>query len=272
MGKIFSVLENTQKIYKMLKTRVIPILTINGSMQVVKTVNFKRPARIVGNLMQYIKIFERRNLDELVIIDIDATLENRLIDCNKIKEYTKELYCPLTLGGGIKTLDDINKLLQSGADKVCINTAILNNLYLAKAASNKFGSQSIIGAINTTNIDMINWICEGKELFDTCGLGGCAAYSYASKLSYYGCGEILLTSIDKEGTYNGYDLDCISEVSKSVSIPIISNGGCGSVAHASQALKAGAHAVAASSIFLFTEMTPKIMSEELNNLGHRTRV
>lgn len=250
----------------MLKTRVIPILTINGSMQVVKTVKFGRPARIVGNLMQYIKIFERRNLDELVIIDIDATLENRLIDCNKIKEYTKELYCPLTLGGGIQTLDDINKLLQSGADKVCIDSLKLDTI---TEGGQKFGKQCIVASAcykkTNKDHDVLYWPSR-KEYMSMLMTRSCEI------LEQYCAGEILLTSIDKEGTYNGYDLDCISEVSKSINIPVIANGGAGSVAHASQALKAGAHAVAASSIFLFTEMTPKIMSEELNKLGHKARV
>src|SRR5258708_37558756 len=123
-----------------LKHRVIPILLTDGQGNCVKPVKFQRPYRKVGSLMQYVKILEKRNIDELVILDIEATNENRLIDCEKIKEYTKELFCPVTLGGGIKTLDDINKLLQSGADKVAIKQS---NLIIFDAVK-KFGSQAIV--------------------------------------------------------------------------------------------------------------------------------
>ena len=103
-----------------LKTRIIPILLTDGKGNVVKPIKFQRPYRIVGNLMQHIRVLEKRNVDELILIDIEASNEGRLIDCDKIKEYTKELYCPVTLGGGIENINDINKLLKSGADKISI--------------------------------------------------------------------------------------------------------------------------------------------------------
>lgn len=253
----------------MLKNRIIPILTINGEMQVVKTVKFQRPARIVGNLMQYIKIFERRNLDELCILDIDATLKNRLINYEKIKEFTKELYCPLTLGGGIRTLDDINKLLQSGADKVCIGQSIWSIISSTKQqffykACEKFGSQAITASICYRD----NKVCLTSKVSSSAD----TPLQFARHCENLGAGEILLTSIDRDGTYEGYDIDTTKSIASVCKIPVICNGGLSSVAHASKALKARASAVAGSSIFLFTEMTPRIMAEELTKLGNNMRL
>lgn len=253
----------------MLKTRIIPILTINGAMQVVKTIKFQRPYRVVGNLMQYIKIFEKRQIDELCILDIDASLESRLINYEKIKEFTKELYCPLTLGGGIGSLDDINKLLQSGADKVCINSHLFGNTSFVKNAANKFGSQAIVVSIDYLNKYEIKYgSFKISEIFRN--------EDFVTKECKYfeslGAGEILLTSIDRDGTYEGYDIDTIKSIADTCKIPIIANSGLNDLDNASKALKAGASALAGSSAFLFTDLTPRIMAEKLNKLGHKMRL
>lgn len=231
-----------------LKHRIIPILLTDGQGNCVKPVRFQRPYRKVGSLMQYIKMMERRNVDELIVIDIEATNEGRLIDCDKIKEYTKELFCPLTLGGGIRNLDDINKLLQSGADKVCIKT----NHKIINEASQKFGVQCIVGIIDYTG--KLNIGLEAKLLCKN------------------GVGEILFTNCQLDGAMIGYDYDSIMFVSKNSSVPVIANGGCGSLEDMKWAIESGASAVAAGSMFLFTDTTPRDCAEYLNSVGIGVRL
>lgn len=234
-----------------LKHRIIPILLTDGQGNCVKPIRFQRPYRKAGSLMQYVKMFEKRNTDELIILDIEATKEGRLIDCEKIKEYTKELFCPLTLGGGIKSLDDINKLLQSGADKVAIKSAIA----IIEPASKKFGSQCITYVVD-------------------CGDNACetTAGTDCQWVEMMGAGEILLTQIAFDGTMEGYDYYIIHEVSNMIDIPVIASGGCSEPADMVKAIKAGASAVAASSMFLFKDYTPKDCAEYLHKKGIAVRV
>lgn len=196
--------------------------------------------------MQYIKVLEKRNVDELIVIDIEATKEGRLIDCDKIKEYTSQLFCPLTLGGGIKTLDDINKLLQSGADKVTIQT----NYEIIPEASKKFGAQCIVYSMDVLPYSLLSRTVKDAKIWKSRGVG-----------------EILLTKTNYEGMMGGYDQMLIREISKAISIPIIINGGCGRPAHMKWALEHGASAVAASSMFLFTDVTPRDCAEYLKKEG-----
>lgn len=234
-----------------LKHRIIPILLTDGQGNCVKPIRFQRPYRKVGSLMQYIKMFEKRNVDELIVLDIEATKEGRLIDCDKIKEYTKELFCPLTLGGGINSLDDVNKLLQSGADKVAIKT---NNLIISDA-SRKFGSQAIVAIMDVTSLDLPHHVAE-----------------YAMVIEQDGAGEILLTYIDYDGSMAGYHVTLINYVSHLVNIPIIASGGCSEPADMAKAIKAGASAVAAGSMFLFKDITPKDCAEYLHKEGIEVRL
>lgn len=237
----------------MLKHRIIPILLTDGQGNCVKPVQFQRPYRKVGSLMQYVKMFEKRNIDELIVLDIEATNEGRLIDCDKIKEYTKELFCPLTLGGGIKSLDDINKLLQSGADKVAMHRVFYKEgwEFITKAA-NKFGSQAIVVDV------IINW----PEMKDE-------KWNILEKL---GAGEILLTNVETDGTMQGYDLNLISSVSKNLNIPVIASGGCSEPSDMAKAIRAGASAVAAGSMFLFKDITPRDCAEYLDKEGIGVRL
>lgn len=235
----------------MLKHRIIPILLTDGQGNCVKPVRFQRPYRKVGSLMQYIKMFEKRNVDELIVLDIEATNEGRLIDCEKIKEYTKELFCPLTLGGGIKNLEDINKLLQSGADKVAIKTS---NLLVLDAAK-KFGSQAIVAVINFNIQDMPCHIAE-----------------YAMVLEQDKAGEILLTCMEYDGDMSGYHTKYINYISNMIKIPIIASGGCSEPSDMAKAIRAGASAVAAGSMFLFKDITPRDCAEYLQNEGIGVRL
>ena len=231
-----------------LKTRIIPILLTDGKGNVVKPIKFQRPYRIVGNLMQHIRVLEKRNVDELILIDIEASNEGRLIDCDKIKEYTKELYCPVTLGGGIENINDINKLLKSGADKISIQNKS-NSFAFVKLAARTFGSQCI-----TISVD----VKQGREQ---------EAEEFCSYMYMCGAGEILLTSMDEEGTMEGYDIELLIRVADRLNIPVIINGGAGDPSHMEQAIKNGASAVAASSMFLFKDFTPRDCAKYLQERG-----
>lgn len=228
----------------MLKKRIIPVLLYNNSLQCLQTKNYKRPARSVGTLMQYIKTMESRNIDEIVLLDIDATRDKRAPLFEQIREFTKELYCPCTIGGGIRSLEDISKLLSSGADKIILGQKATS---LIKEASLKFGRQCIVVS---TEIELHAPIS--------------SLSTWVKTIEDQGAGEILLNSINQNGTRKGYDLDAIYNVSRSVSIPVIANCGCGSPLDMLDAFRAGAHAVAASSMFLFTEHTPRTCAEFLS--------
>ena len=231
----------------MLKHRIIPIILTNG-IQAVKTKQFKRPGRNVGHMMQHIENMESRNIDELMIFNIGNT-DNWRIN-SKLESYTKNLYCPLTYGGGIMSLWDIECALNLGADKVAINRGAIKKNFINEAAR-KFGSQCITVAINVNSKDCDNW-CRWTVL------------DYAKFVEDQGAGEILLTYIPNEGMHCGYNYPLIRKVSEQVVIPIIANGGCSEPYDMVLAIQAGAQAVAASSMFLFTEYTPRDCAEFLD--------
>lgn len=253
----------------MLKTRIIPILLTDGRGNVVKPIKFQRPYRIVGSLMQHTRVMEKRNIDELIILDIEATNEGRLIDAERIKDYTKELYCPVTLGGGIKSLDDINRLLGAGADKVAIQRFYMSSPKKVEKAARKFGSQALTGIINIKEIDCIYWLCEDSNITDG---GGFSAHEWAKEMEQCGIGEILLTDTQKDGTLDGYNIGLIENVAASVKIPVIVSGGCSSIEDMAAALRVGAHAVAAGSLFLYQDITPRQCAKELKAMGFNTRI
>lgn len=251
----------------MLKTRVIPILLWDGK-QAVQSVHFNRPHRPVGSMMQLVENFERRQIDELIILDVEATREGREPSYEAIKEYSSVLFCPLTIGGGISSLEHIQKLLLAGADKVAINSLCLSNPALVEKAVQKFGAQAITIAINNIYDHGINIICNSDGT-QTQGIPTRHVCKFAEEL---GAGEILLTDVWANGTLEGYNTDCIFECSYDLSIPIIANGGCGTLQHVELALRAGANAVAASSMFLFKDITPRDVSKYLNSKGFPARV
>jgi cyclase len=223
----------------MLKKRIIPTLLFDGSLQCVKPISFGRPYRKLGPMNQYIRVMENRNVDEIILLDITATAENREPNIPKIRELTTRLHCPITYGGGISTLEHIRDILANGADKVAIRTS----MHLFGPASHKFGSQAIVAVINRNKY--IN------------------AVQYAKDFEAVGAGEILLTDVNKDGTQEGYNNDLVMAVSSAVGVPVIANGGCGNIAHMAQAFQAGASAVAAGSMFLYSEITPKKCAEIL---------
>lgn len=231
----------------MLTTRVIPSLLLQGS-GLVKTTCFKKPV-YVGDPVNAIRIFNTKEVDELVILDISASKEGRGPAFETIRDITDECFMPLSYGGGIRSIDDIRAILKAGIEKVVINHAALLDPSLVRKAADEFGSQAIIVSID---VKKVMW-------------GGGKVYSasnakirekdpvlWARELEKFGAGEIYLTSVDREGTMSGYDLELISAVSKAVSIPVIASGGAGGIDDLAKAKsEGGASAVAASAMFVF---------------------
>ncbi len=246
----------------------MPILLWDG-MQAVQSRHFKRPHRPVGSMMQHIETMELRNIDELIILDVEATREGREPSYEAIEEYTSKLFCPLTVGGGVSKLEHIEKLLRSGADKIAINSAVYHNPEFVAEAVQKFGAQAIVASINSVYDHGVNIICSSDGA-QTQGIPTRDVCTLAQEL---GVGEILLTDVWANGTMEGYNLDCLYECNfASMEIPMIVNGGCGKPEHMLEAMQRGASAVAASSMFLFRDVTPLDCSRYLNDNGFPTRL
>lgn len=221
-----------------LAKRIIPTLLRDGD-RLVKGEKFNG-WRSVGHARQAVRIMAQRGVDEMVLLDITATAQNRRPDPAKIREYADECFMPLTVGGGIHSLEDIKVCLDNGADKVCICSAFKNETSrLVQHASDKYGSQAIVVAI-----DYLQAYAYGQ-------------YQLAFGAQVAGAGEIILTSIDREGTMEGYDLETIKAVSEAVDIPVIAHGGCSGYEDMLNAIKAGASAVAAGALYAFSDCTPR---------------
>ena len=228
----------------------MPVLLLKMR-RLIKTTQFDS-YRDVGHPISQAKIYDAQKADELICLDIDATSENRKTLYEIIKEVANECFMPLTLGGGIKSVEDIHNLLAAGADKVSINAAAIENPLFIKQAADKFGSQCIVVSIDVRKSG------NGYEVFTHNGKRATRKdpVQWAKEVAELGAGEILLTSIDLEGTMNGYDVDLTKSVSDVVDIPIIANGGAGTLEDVYEALtRGGASAVAAGSIFHFTDQS-----------------
>jgi cyclase len=235
----------------MLKTRIIPTLLIKD-VGLVKGERFDSWRR-VGAPMQAVKVYNTRDVDELIVLDIDATREGREPDYDLIGSLARECFVPLCVGGGVCSIDIVRQLLRSGADKVCINTAAYESPRLISATAESFGAQCIVAAIDARPSN------GGYECYRNCGRTptGRNPSDWARELEALGAGEILVTSIERDGTMTGYDLELAAQVSSSVKIPVIVSGGAGSYEDMVQAIRsAGVSAVAASSLYLFTQSTP----------------
>lgn len=212
------------------------------------------PWRRVGGAMQAVKVYNMRGVDELVFLDITATLEDRQPDLDLIDDLADECFMPLTVGGGVRDERDVRALLKVGADKVSLNTAAIETPDLVKVCAERYGSQCIVVSIDARREESGAWQVYTHSGKKPAGLDPVTA---ARRAAEAGAGEILLTSIDRDGTMQGYDLDLLRTVSEAVAIPVIASGGCGSYQHMGEALRSGgAAAVAAASIFHFTESTP----------------
>jgi len=229
----------------MLKKRIIPCLDVKDG-RVVKGINFTN-LKDAGDPVEQAKIYSDSGADEICFLDITASHENRSILLDKVSQTANSCLIPLTVGGGVRSLEDIQNLLRAGADKVSINTAAVLNPDFVSQSSTKFGSQCIVIAINVKKKNSTTW-----EVFTHGGRKhtGLDAIVFSKKVEKLGAGEILLTSMDRDGTKTGYDLDLIKKISSSVSIPVIASGGVGNLEHLYQGFSiGGASAVLAASIF-----------------------
>jgi imidazole glycerol-phosphate synthase subunit HisF len=246
----------------MLKVRVMPTLLFKD-LGLVKGKRFDSWRRI-GSAMQAVNVYNMRDVDELVFLDISATPNLVPPDFEQIAELAKECNMPLTVGGGVRSVADIRKLLEVGADKVCINTAAFSVPGLIEEAVSLFGSQCIVVSIDfiaTANLQRVMISCGTVPTELTPKEAACVA-------EQKGAGEILLTSIDRDGSMEGYDLAVSESVSKSVSIPVIASGGAGSYQDMVDAIViGGVSAVAAASMFQFTESTPSKARDYLRKNG-----
>ena len=227
----------------MLKNRIIPCLDVKNG-RVVKGINFV-DLKDAGDPVEQAKIYSDGGADEICFLDITASNENRDTIYEVVKETSKKCFVPLTVGGGVRSVDDINRLLNCGADKVSINTAAVQNPDIITESSKKFGSQCIVVAIDAKKNE------KGWEIFTHGGRTptGIDALEFASKMEKCGAGELLVTSMDKDGTQSGYDLDLMNKISSNVNIPVIASGGVGHLDHLVDGIKSGASAVLAASIF-----------------------
>jgi len=235
-----------------LKTRIIPTLLWKGN-GLVKGVSFDS-WRSVGALLPAIKVYNTRDVDELILVDILASPSDREPDYESISEVSEECFVPLTVGGGIFHIDHVTRLLEAGADKICINSAAFDHLGLLTKTANRFGAQCVVASIDVRRLPDARYQC-----FSHCGQRGTGFHpaDWAREVESRGAGEILLTSIDRDGTMSGYDLALIHLVSSAVEIPVIASGGAGSYEDLFRALVDGnASAVAAASMFHFTQQTP----------------
>lgn len=236
----------------MLKVRVIPTL-LWKNFGLVKGVGFDSWRR-TGPVLQSIKVYNSRDVDELILVDITASQEGVVPDHDSVSDYAEECSVPLTVGGGIASLDQILSLLHAGADKIAINTTAYSNPALIEAAASRFGAQCVVASIDARRLEDGQYRCfSHSATVDT----GRDPVEWARELTGRGAGEILLTSIDRDGTMLGYDLDIVERVVRAVDVPVIASGGAGSYQHMIDVVQqAGASAVAAASIFHFTEQTP----------------
>ncbi len=252
----------------MLAKRIIPCLDVRDG-KVVKGINFVG-IQEVGDPVECARAYMEQGADEIVFLDITATSDNRDTIVDVVRETAKQVFVPLTVGGGIRSVADFSKLLRAGADKVSVNSSALKNPQLIAEAADKFGSQCVVAAIDAKRMADGTWhafVAGGRT--DT----GVDAVEWAAKACALGAGEILLTSMDADGTKQGFDLDLLNAVISRVSVPVIASGGCGSLEHFSEVFeKTGADAALAASLFHYKELTVGQVKEHLRSRGIPVRL
>jgi cyclase len=251
----------------MLKNRIIPCLDVKNG-RVVKGINFL-DLKDAGDPVEQAKIYSDGGADEICFLDITASNENRNTIYDVVEKTSKKCFVPLTVGGGIRSVNDINKLLNCGADKVSINTAAVQNSEVVLESSKKFGSQCIVVAIDAKK-KFDKW-----EIFTHGGRNNTKinAIEFAKKMENSGAGELLITSMDRDGTQVGYDIELMSKISSQVNIPVIASGGVGNLDHLVDGIKLGnASAVLAASIFHYGKHSVKEAKEYLDSKGIPVRI
>ncbi len=253
----------------MLTKRIIPCLDVKGG-RVVKGVRFLE-LRDAGDPVEIAEMYDRQGADELTFLDITASSDERDIIIDVVRRTAERVFMPLTVGGGVRTVEDIRRLLNAGADKVSINTAAVHRPEFVKEAAERFGSQCTVVAIDARRVQGEDrWVVYTHGGRNSTGLD---AVEWAQRMEEYGSGEILLTSMDRDGTRDGYDLSLTRTVADAVSIPVIASGGVGGLEHLYDGFtKAGASACLAASIFHYREYTISQAKEYLDQRGVAVRI
>ena len=230
----------------MIRPRVIPCLLLKNE-GLVKTVKFKDP-KYLGDPINIVRIFNDKEVDELIFLDITATVENRPPNFEILGKITSECFMPLGYGGGIRTLEDVRKLLAIGVEKIVLNTSAVENPSLIRAAADYAGSQAVV-----ISMDVKKTMFGKYEVYTRGGrkATGLDPVKFAVEMEKQGAGELFLNSIDRDGTMQGYDLELVRRVADSVTVPVVACGGAGNIQHLAEAIQAGASAAAAGSMFVF---------------------
>jgi cyclase len=255
-----------------LAKRIIPCLDVADG-RVVKGVKFV-DIRDAGDPVEVARRYDREGADEITFLDITATHDNRDTLVHVVEQVASQVFIPLTVGGGIRTLDDIRRMLNAGADKVGINSAAVFNPEFVREAAQRFGSQCIVVAIDAKKVSKPNEV-DRWEIFTHGGRKstGIEAINWAEKMVNYGAGEILLTSMDRDGTREGFDLPLTCAISQAVTVPVIASGGVGNLEHLAEGVLQGkADAVLAASIFHFAEYTIQQAKEHMASRGIEMRL
>jgi len=255
-----------------LAKRIIPCLDVDNG-RVVKGVKFV-DIRDAGDPVEIARRYDREGADEITFLDITATHDNRNTMADVVRQVASEVFIPLTVGGGIRTVEDIRRMLNAGADKVGINSAAVSNPEFVREAANRFGSQCIVVAIDAKKTSAPDQDSQW-QIFTHGGRKstGIDAIEWAQKMVAYGAGEILLTSMDRDGTREGFDLPLTRAISEAVSVPVIASGGVGCLAHLSAGVIEGkADAVLAASIFHFGEYTIRQAKQDMASRGIEVRL
>jgi len=242
----------------MLKTRIIPVLLTKGR-ELVKGEKFNSWRR-VGNTLQAARVHNLRQVDELCILNVSG----KPFDLDDVRAMTADTFMPVTIGGGVKTIEQMRGLFNAGADKVAINTAAVEKPELITEASARFGAQSVVVSID---VNQAGHVTTHNGSYDT----GKDPVLWAHEAQCLGAGEILLNAIERDGTMQGYDLAFVKRMAEALRVPVIACGGCGTYQHMADAIRAGAHAVAAGALFLFTDQTPQGAARWLHDQGFNTR-
>jgi imidazole glycerol-phosphate synthase subunit HisF len=250
----------------MLKCRIIPVLTFNG-FALVKTKMFGSNARMVGNAVQAAKVYNSRNVDELVFLDIYASDKKKKMNLQIVRLIINECFMPVAIGGGIKTIKDIEDLLAIGADKVILKNKMIEDAEFINECSSIYGNQCITLAIDAVKKeDNLYYLYNrlGKQIL---------LFKFLERIKLYNFGEIILTSVNNDGMMNGFDIELVNEVEKIINVPIVVSGGAGEPEHFKELFsKTNIEAVAAASIFHFTRYTPRDLKLAIQSIGKPVRI
>jgi imidazole glycerol-phosphate synthase subunit HisF len=249
-----------------LAVRVIPCLDVDGG-RVVKGINFKE-LRDAGDPVELAKTYDAEGADELTFLDISASHEGRATTMEVVSRCAEEVFIPLTVGGGVSSVADVDRLLRAGADKVAMNTAAIHRPELIAEVADRFGNQVLVLSVDARRVS------EGRFEVTTHGgrkSAGLDAVEWAARAAQLGAGEILLNAMDADGTQDGFDLELIRAVRREVTIPVIASGGAGAVEHFAPAVDAGADAVLAATVFHFGTLRIGEVKDGLSAAGHPVR-